>query len=209
MGYYRYIFTKNRMVCFMLLCVFSCCIGCMSIKSYYPIYEHPKHTLSSLKPLPVKPTIEFTFDFQTNGVSASGVTNKWSPYFVQVLEGTKLFSRINPKGTPSDYTLYIQMNNVCDSLGGAYAQGFMSGLTFGTVGTKVTDNYVVKAHLQNNAGQTVKKEYSYGLVSTSGLIKGDVKNATEYKTLDEAFKEIIDQIVYHWLLDMEKETSFN
>jgi hypothetical protein len=181
--------------------------GCTSIENYYPVVNHPKLGLADLAPQTNKPTVELTFEFLSRGKPAPAVALKWQPHVIQFLDDTHLFAKVNPAGIPSDLSLHVQMNNVVSSMGmgGAVMQGIFSGLTFGLIGTKVTDNYDITARLEGKAGEPVQKAYHYGLTSTTGLIKGSVPKVEPYKNDEAAFQEVMDQFLWEWLKDLQKE----
>jgi len=77
------------------------------------------------------------------------------------------------------------------------------------VGTKVTDNYVITAKLDTGKSEAVKKQYHYGITSTTGLIKGSVEKVTPHPNIDGAFAEILDQFLLKWLTDLQKEEPSN
>lgn len=179
--------------------------GCTKIQNYYPVVPHPKLSAITTPLNGNKPSVALQFEFQNNGIPIQSVTQKWSPHVHAVIEKTGVFSLVNNFGMPSDCSLRVIMNNIIDSLAGAYAQGFLSGLTLGFIGTKVTDNYVCTATLIQKTSKPLTKEYRYMLTSTSGLITSGVDGVTPHKTLDSAFGEMLDQFLFKCLFDLQKE----
>jgi hypothetical protein len=200
-----------RMYCYVLPAILLTTLlatsGCTSIENYYPVVNHPKISLTDLAPQTNKPTVELTFGFLSRGKPAPAVTQKWQPHVVQFLDNTHLFAKVNPAGTASDLSMSLQMDNAvgAGTMGGAVLQGVFSGLTFGLIGTQVTDHYVITTSLESKAGAPVKKEYRCGLTSTSGLITGSVPKVEAYKNDDAAFQEMLDQTLFEWLKDLQKE----
>ena len=189
-----------------LLFIFS---GCTSMNSYYPISDHPMVKIGDLKQNPHPQSIEVSYEFQSNGKFASNITEKYRPFVMHVFRESGLFSSVNQSGTPSQTRAEIVMNNAVDSMGGAYAAGFFSGLTLGTIGTKVTDKYLFTAKFRNSTGETATKEYKYGITSTSGLIHGGVNGVEPKTNTDDAFKAVLEQFIYSWLRDLQQQGSLN
>jgi hypothetical protein len=117
---------------------------------------------------------------------------------------TGRYSHANAAGVPSDVSLSITLNNVAGAggLAGAAAQGFLTGLTLGLIGSRVTNDYVCTARLTQKGEAPVSHEYKYALVSTSGLITVGVSGAKSFKRLDNAFGELVDQCVLKSLEDL-------
>ena len=193
-------FEKGGWVVFLLL-IFS---GCTHLKGYYPVSEYPVVSAADLKRNSNPVPIEVSFEFQSNGKFAPDVTEKYRPYVMHVFHESGLFSSVNPSGTPSQVQVEIVMNNTFN-LGGAYAAGFFSGLTLGTVGTKITDQYLITAKFRNVTGETSDKEYRYGITSTSGLIHGGVSGVEAKSSVEDAFRATLEQFILFWLKDLQQQ----
>lgn len=183
--------------------------GCTSMRSYYPIVSHPAIPAPELAPNPAKPSVALTWEFQTNGNPINGITRRHASRVVKTLEQSGAFSRVNNAGTPSDLTLTLTMNNVVESFVGAYTQGFLSGLTLGLIGTKVTDHYKCTATLGRTNGTGTQKEYAYDIVSTSGLIVSGVADVAPQKNPDAAFNTVLDQFILKSLEDFSRNGSLD
>ena len=179
--------------------------GCTNIRSYYPIVPHSEVSCPSTQEAGNKPTVALRWEFQTDGKPRQAVTDKWAPHVKGVLSKIGVFSQVNTSGEPSDYTLNVTMNNVVDSYAGAIAQGVLSGLTLGLIGTKVTDVYACTAILTSQSGKGTTVEYKYGVTSTSGLIVSGVEGVLPRKQLDDAFTVILDQFLFKSITDLQKD----
>ena len=194
-------FGKGGWVLFLLL-IFS---GCTHLRAYYPVSDYPVISIADLKPNRNPVSVEVSFEFQSNGKFASNITEKYRPFVLHVFRESGLFSSVKSSGTPSQVQVEIVMNNAVDSLAGAYAAGMFSGLTFGAVGTKITDPYIFTAKFRNPAGETVTKEYKYGITSTSGLIHGGVKGVEPKNSTEDAFRAVLEQFIFSWLKDLQQQ----
>jgi hypothetical protein len=194
-------FWKGGWVVFLLL-IFS---GCTHLKGYYPVSEYPVVSAADLKRNSNPVPIEVSFEFQSNGKFAPDVTEKYRPYVMHVFHESGLFSSVNPSGTPSQVQVEIVMNNAVDSMAGAYAAGLFEGLTLGAIGTKVTDPYIFTAKFRNPSGETITKEYKYGITSASGLIRGGVSGVEPKSSVEDAFRATLEQFILSWLKDLQQQ----
>lgn len=194
-------FWKGGWVFFLLL-IFS---GCTHLKAYYPVSEYPVVSTADLKPNHNPVSVEVSFEFQSRGKFASNITEKYRPFVMHVFNESGLFSSINPNGTPSQVQVEIVMNNAVDSMAGAYAAGLFEGLTLGTIGTKVTDPYIFTAKFRNPQGETLTKEYKYGITSASGLIRGGVSGVEPRNSTEDAFRAVLEQFILSWLKDLQQQ----
>lgn len=185
-----------------LLCLFA---ACTSIKSYYPIQNHAKVSFSDLQENSNPQSVQLSFQFQRNGSELSRVSLKYSPTITRLLRQSNLFSEVNDSGIRSETLIEITMNNHFDSLAGAAGQGVLSGLTLGTVGTKVTDNYAITATYHSLSRNAVVNKYDYALTSTSGLIKGSVEDVEPKKSIEAAINTILEQFIVFWLKDLQEQ----
>jgi formaldehyde-activating enzyme involved in methanogenesis len=129
----------------------------------------------------------------------------WSNHVKEVITKTNTFSMVETSGAPTDYTLKVIMNNVYDATDGALAKGVASGLTFGLIGVKVTDNYVCTATLTQKSGKEVAKDYKYAITSTSGLIVSGVEGVPPKERIEDAFSDILDHFLLKCVSDFQKD----
>ena len=101
----------------------------------------------------------------------------------------------------SDYSITLIVNNVGD-LGKAMAKSFGSGLTFGLIGTMVSDYYEIKISYTDNEGSTTVRDYKHAMHSTIGNAKGPAGVLPD--TADNAFGKIIEETLFNFISDMQK-----
>ena len=101
----------------------------------------------------------------------------------------------------SDYSLTLTVNNLVD-LGKAMGKGFGSGLTFGLIGTMVSDYYEIKISYTDNKGSTTVRDYKHAMHTTVGNAKGPAGVLPD--TADNAFGKIIEETLLNFISDMQK-----
>jgi hypothetical protein len=187
-----------------VLLVFLSSTGCIYIRSYYPAPQTTRVDYADIEARDERPSLAVSFEFQTNGKSNARVTTKYLPSVVQVLNSSKQFASVGANEPDAQASFEFVMNNVAN-FGGAFAMGFVSGLTFGLIGTKVTDTYECTVTYRQPGRETVTKSYSTELVSTSGIIHGSVdmvEGVLARKDVSRAFDEMLEQLLLRILIDL-------
>jgi hypothetical protein len=102
------------------------------------------------------------------------------------------------KGT-ADGEISFVVNNVAN-VGDAAAKGFGTGLTFGLVGSHVTDGYEMTVRLTQGDAVDVRK-YQHAIYTTVGNASGPPGvPAVSFAT---AFNQVIDDLVLNYIRDMQ------
>jgi hypothetical protein len=158
----------------------------------------PKVAFEDLKkraqPLPLTLVVEF----RRNGEPFPKADAMLRDNAERVLRASGL---IVPVTGPSEGEIRVVMNNVAD-LGQAAAKSFGSGLTFGLVGTTVTDAYEIEVAVSTN-GKTIRRSDVKHAIHTS------VGNATlpagaEAVDPAAAFDRVLEQMLLYILRDMQQ-----
>jgi hypothetical protein len=110
---------------------------------------------------------------------------------------------IEPTSEGANYTLKVVVNNLAD-LSDAAAKGFGTGLTFGAVGTLVTDYYEVTITYTDSSGKEQSKKYKHALHTTIGNKKAPFDNV-EPTTPADAFGTIVEQVLLNFVKDMQAQ----
>ncbi len=177
--------------------------GCLSTRSYVdtalPIVG--KADVGSVAaPAPVQVLAEF----RTQGNANARATGFMKPRVIAVANESGLFTTATESPAPNNATLTVVIDNV-PLTDNAAAKGFGTGLTFGAVGTMVTDGY--SATLTYRAGDaSTSVEVKHALHSTIGNHKGP-ENLTPVRA-DEAAGQIIDQITWNGLKQLRAQGAF-
>jgi hypothetical protein len=185
----------------MALFVVSLTIGC-SIKSYVdPLLPKVGYAdlLARRNPQPVALTVEF----HRNGQPATLGVSTAKEAVRTVVEKSKLFTSVNDKPTGDVDRLEIVLDNVGD-LGDAAGKGALTGVTFGAVGSKVTDGYLFTATFRRVGKDPVTKVYRHAIHSTVGNAEGPPGLVPE-ESIRAAFDKVVEGLVLNLLLDLQKE----
>lgn len=178
--------------------------GCLTTKSYVDPTLAPI-SISQLPKVQTPQPVTVLFEFKTKGNSNARATNALSGRVVAAVAQSGMFGQLSTTVTgPNAALLKITIDNLADS-GSAAAKGVGTGLTLGLAGSLVTDNYVCTA-AYTARGETFQTTVHHALLSTIGnhsAPQGLTPMATQ-----EAINQIVDQLVWHALAQLEQENAF-
>ena len=175
--------------------------GCISPKSYVdPTFG--KTTYNDIQSVEKKYDSLITVEFQRNGKKFDAAISEVKKHVDKTLRATGV---INPTSNNSDITIKVIVNNVAD-LSDAAAKGFGTGLTFGAIGTTVTDYYEITVEYTDSEGSLIKS-YKHALHTTIGNEKAPFENVNP-TTLAEAFGIVVEQTLLNFVGDMQKSGKF-
>jgi len=196
---------SNLLLCLTMLIMVVTSMGCAT-KGYYAVQSHPRMDFAAdAQPAATAPTVEVIYEFKSNGVYSSIITQKYRWHVMDAVKKTGLFSKVNEEGVASDIKMVISMNNVLDGIGGAIMAGCMEGCTFGIVGSKVTDNYEIDSTYTPKGKDALPMKYNYGITATSGWLGTTVEGGTNLATSDDAFYDILNQLILKWTADLKEK----
>jgi hypothetical protein len=178
--------------------------GCMTVKSYVD----PTLPVISNTQLPKvqqpQPTAVL-FEFQTKGNNNARATSSMSGRVVAAVAQSGMFGQLSTAVTdPNGPLLSITINNVADT-GGAAAKGVGTGLTLGLAGSLVSDNYVCTATYSVH-GKSYETTVHHALLSTIG--NHSAPQGLAPMAPQEAVNQIVDQLVWHALSQLDSESAF-
>lgn len=170
-------------------------------------YVDPKYKNVSMSEIqnPVsKHRIRLSIEFQTNGKPNEYASKKVKERIKEVLEKTGVVEVAADEDKALAEELRIVMNNFGD-MGDAAAKGFGTGLTFGLVGSMVTDGYSFEATYQPSAGgqAAVTKHYEHAIYTTVGNKEGPA--GLTPLSVGEAFNTVLNDLIIVFLRDLQKE----
>lgn len=190
------------------LAVLSCAFvvtGCLSVKSYVdPALPHVTKAdiVATANPRPV----QVAFEFRAKGSLNASVTAELQPRVVAVAAESGLFSTVSKDAAgPDAGLLTLVIDNVSVDGENAAAEGFGTGLTFGLVGTMVTDGYIANM-IYTRGGQSTSVDVRHAVHSTIGNHSGPA-GMTAMAPQDAAF-QVIDQIVWNGLDQLADKQAF-
>ncbi len=151
--------------------------------------------------------VQLLFTFQSKGVANAKGTEFLKNEVNQVINGSGLFGSLSTEPVPGGAILNVIINNVPGD-DAAFAKGFGTGLTFGLVGTKVTDGYICTIDYVPAAdGSKLTKEARHAIYTTVGA-KGAPENATKAPNINAAVTTMTRQIVGQALKELSTTPGF-
>ena len=193
------LFPSRRLI--VIFAVVMTITGCA--KSYVdPLYKDAHFNQLSPPQEAVQVALDFTF--QTNSKSNDNATKTIRPWLVNVLRGSRVILPVENSETDTSVgKLKVIMNNVAD-IGEAAGKGFGTGLTFGLVGSMVTDSYVFTAeYFPPGENEAISKSYEHAIHTAIGNKEGPT-GLVQMSTM-EAFHAVLEDLVIAYLRDMQKD----
>ena len=156
---------------------------------------------------PVQPhPVQVLFEFQTKGVANAQATNMLKARVVEQVKASGLFTAVGdaPAGGA---TLSITLENVPLS-DDAFSKGFVTGLTFGLAGSKVSDGYICTAtYRSGDDAQPIVKKARHAIHTTLGAAS-QPGNAEKADGIEDAVTKMTRQIVSNVLHDVTQDPTF-
>jgi hypothetical protein len=175
--------------------------GCLTPTSYVDT-ALPVVRAEQLKPASPAGPVQLMFEFRSRGTPSAGVTAKMKPVVVGAVEKSGLFSQLSDTPVPGGRMLTIVIDNVKvdeDKTG----QAVGTGLTFGLVGTMVTDGYVCNATYRSASGKTSSTTLKHALHTTIGNASGPA-GVPPVKPI-EGVTQIVDQLTLNALKTLRQQ----
>jgi hypothetical protein len=171
--------------------------GCLAPKSFLePKYRGVGYQDLKVPAAPIP--LDLTVTGQTNGNLNPRATLYWRRQVIRVLTASREFSFPAAPGAAARLT--VTFNNV-GNRSGAAGKGFVTGLTFGAVGSLVTDGYIMTVEYSQPGQPTLTKTYQHAIYTTIG-------NATpppgiEPVSLAEAPSLVAEDMLLHFVKDLQ------
>ena len=155
---------------------------------------------------PIHP-VQLLFEFQTKGVTNAVATDFLKKSVIEQVDSSGLFSMVSEEPVAGGALLGITLNNVpVDD--DAFSKGFVTGLTFGLAGSKVTDGYICSATYSDGTNaQPIVKRARHAIHTTIGASKAP-GNAVKADNLEQAVKLMTRQIISNVLNDLSSDVVF-
>jgi hypothetical protein len=144
------------------------------------------------------------FEFRTKGNANARATNSIRPKVMAALADSRMFGTLSETAGADNGLLRVVIDDQADTSNAA-AKGFGTGLTLGLAGSLVTDVYVCTASY-TVGGKTVETTVQHALHSTIGN-HGAPQGMTAVKP-QEAIDQIVNQLVWHALQQLDQEHAF-
>jgi hypothetical protein len=158
------------------------------------------------KPAQIKP-VTMSFEFQTKGAPNSSVTEALKAQVTEQIVASGLFT--DAAGIPDAGKLQVVLNNVAIEGQNPAASGFVTGLTFGAVGSTVTDGYICTiSYLPPGQAQRVEVSARHAIHTTMGA-SGAPSNAEKSPNMEAAVRKMTRDVVSTALRDLSTSPNFN
>lgn len=191
----RRILIKLPFIFIGFILIFSM-LGCGSLKSYVdPQYGRATYDEIIRRSEPYK--LRIIVKFQRNG-------KHFQKFDSELLGHVESVVRTSGFATPvtedMDGELKVIVNNI-GNMKKAWAKGFVTSLTFGLIGSTVTDFYEMRAILSVDDKVIERKEYKHAIHTTVGL-KNELEGL-EPMSPSAAITKVIEQLILNFLEDAQ------
>lgn len=147
------------------------------------------------------------FEFQTKGVANSRATDFLKTKVVEQVKNSTIFSEVSITPVDGGRVLSITLNNI-PTTDDAFSKGFVTGATFGLVGSEVSDGYVCTARYLGESGkEPIVKQARHVIHATLGA-KAPPSNAVKAATMEEAATTMTRQVISNVLNDLSYDPEF-
>ena len=152
--------------------------------------------------------VNVVFEFQTKGVANPRATKLLKEQVLEEIKASGLFSEISDSGTQKNAKLMISINNIVLT-DDAVQQGFMTGLTFGAVGSSVSDGYVCTiTYFPENASEPIIKKTTHAIHTTLGAKTAPVAVERE-PSLEAGVRKMTKEIIHGALYELSIDERFS
>jgi len=181
----------------LLVLVMSSLVGCVSTNSFVDP-THGRATYDDITRRAEPYRWRIVVEFQRNGAHLPEVDSE----LMGNVERVVLASGIaipSPEGSSGQ--IKVVVNNIAD-VWSAGAKGFGTGLTFGLVGSTLSDYYEMEAELSMNGKIIRRSGYRHAIHTTVGNAKGP--QGVEPMSLSAAFSKALEQMMLNSLKDLQQ-----
>jgi hypothetical protein len=184
-----------------LFCVSLLLSGCLAPKMYLDP-TLPRYVKADLSTSPTPQPVQLLYEFQTRGSPNARATELTKAKVLATVQESALFSEVAQTPQANQRRLTIIINNVPITQD-AGSKGFGVGLTFGLVGTTVTDGYDCVGTLYTPGGEPVVINLKHAIHSTIGNTTPPANMVAEASP-QEAVQKLVEQITMAILRDVSK-----
>jgi hypothetical protein len=186
------------------LCLAAALTGCASFYVDGNTREVP--VAQYKKPAETRP-VQLLFEFQTKGVVNARATELLKKQVTEQVTASGLFASVDDKPVAGGALLSVTLNNV-PLTDDAFSKGFVTGLTFGLAGSKVSDGYVCTlTYTGANQALPITKQARHAIHTTLGATDTP-PNATKADTMEAAARAMTRQVVSTGLNELSQDPSF-
>lgn len=175
----------------------SLAVGSMALSACIvpSAYIDPKYSSLSIQDVtPVQQDVALDVQFFRDGKLHKAATKLLRGEVASSLEKFGYTVVDDNQSTPK---FTVSFNNVLED--DAFAKGFGTGLTFGLVGTAVTDAYEITVGLSKD-GETIERTYGHAIHTTVGNTAAPV-DTPKSKNPSAAFSGVVEDVMIQFMLD--------
>jgi hypothetical protein len=151
--------------------------------------------------------VQLFYEFQTKGARNAHATDLTKDMVMKAIKDSALFSTVTAEPAANGAMLNISINNVALT-DDVFAKGFITGFTFGLVGSTVGDGYVCTVDYVSGPNaeklQAVTRDAIYASFGTGQ----QPKSTQKVKGFQEAIEMMTHKIVGNALNDLAKKPTF-
>lgn len=162
--------------------------------------QYHQATSDVIHPLAQPIPVQVTARFQTNDKPTPAVDAELQQQLEQALATTGVFSPTTDANATARIT--VTANDSSD-LEDARHRGFHTGLTLGSTGSMIDDNYEFTIVYHHAGGNDYQAIYKHAIHTTLGKINGPV-GATPTTTVD-AFHRVVSDVVMNFVWDLQSQ----
>lgn len=152
--------------------------------------------------------VQLVFEFQTKGTPNSQATDMLKPVVLKTVQDSGAFAQVGDTPQSNGAILHIALNNVPLS-DDAFAKGFMTGFTFGLVGSTVGDGYICTVdYLPGGSGTKITKIERDAIYTSIGATGSAPPHAQKMKDYKEATDLMTRKVVANAINDLAKDPAF-
>ena len=151
--------------------------------------------------------VQVLFEFQTKGVVNARATDHLKSQVIDQVKASGLFASVDDKPVANGSVLSVTLNNV-PLTDDAFSKGFVTGLTFGLAGSKVSDGYVcTMTYTDPKQPNPLVKQARHAIHTTLGA-NSVPTNAAKADNVESAVRTMTRQVVSNTLNDLSQDVSF-
>lgn len=195
---FRYLLALSGLLSILLL------NGCASVYVDTALKDVKPEEISK----PISPRdAQLVFEFRSKGTANASATAHLKDQVTALVVESGLFKNVAGSPQSDGALLSVVIDNV-PLTDDAFSQGFVSGLTFGLVGSAVTDGYVCTIeYLPPGEQAPISTTVRHAIHTTIGA-KGAPVNVAPAASVDEAVRTMTRQVVLNGLKQLATDKSF-
>ncbi len=197
---WRHIVTRGGWLTLALSLVI-CCTGCVAVyvdPHYRSATYMDVHGTNNPRPVAVK------VEFQFNGKHWPSQDTDVRLSVLKVLRASKVFAAVDATNAPVDGMLQVTLDDT-GSLGAAFGKGFITGLTYGLIGSEVEDHYFMTLVYTPAHGIPFSRKYEHSIYATVGL--HSAPQGMERVSVSGGVDTVIEDMMLNFLRDWQNASA--